>query len=96
MLKVAVGESPDFDALAVAGLHAALAIVMVVVVVVMVTVVMITTVTAVAAVVMVSAAVVRSGQRPQIVGRHFAGRAYHSRRIMRMMMIRRVTAVVSI
>lgn len=94
MLKVAVGESPDFDALAVAGLHAALAVVMVVVV--MVTVVMITTVTAIAAVVMVSAAVVRSGQRHQIVGRHFAGRAYHSRRIMRMMMIRRVTAVVSI
>lgn len=94
MLKVAVGESPDFDALAVARLHAALAIVMVVVV--MVTVVMITTVTAIAAVVMVSAAVVRSGQRRQIVGRHFAGQAYHSRRIMRMMMIRRVTAVVSI
>lgn len=93
MLKVAVGESPDFDALA----PTALAIVMVVVV--MVTVVMITTVTAIAAVVMVAAAdVVRSGQRRQIVGRRHlaAGRADHSRRIMRMMMIRRVTAVVSI
>lgn len=97
MLQVAVRQAPNLNALAVADLHAALAIV--VVVVVMVTVVMITTV--IAAVVVVAAAaaaVVRAGQRHRIAGRHFAGRSDHSRRrIMRMMMIRRVTtAVVSI
>lgn len=97
MLKVAVRESPDLNALAVTGLHAALATVMMVVV--MVTVVMIATVAATVAVVvvMVAGAVVGTGQRRRIDGRRFGGRwCNRSRRIMRMMMIRRVTAVVSI